>query len=89
MKAKEANEAIEENDLLPRFASNLFSVQFMNLPAIKNLQASDAGRKFISITEIKAEELLPSGETFDALKKDAEGFLDKIQKDSKGASYDD
>ncbi len=72
-----AQEAIDENGYLPGFASGLFSDQFMNLPMIKKLQASDAGKKFISITEIKADELVPT-DAIDSLKKDAEGLIEKV-----------
>lgn len=89
MKADEAKETIDDNNLLPKFASGFFAKQFMNMPVVKKLNASEAGQKFISITEIKAEELLPDGETFDNLRKDAEGFIDKMKEESKNSHHDD
>jgi hypothetical protein len=50
----------------------------MNLPAVKKLQSSESGKKFISITEIKAEELIPGGDALDSLEKDAEGLIEKV-----------
>jgi hypothetical protein len=77
LKAKEAQDAIDENSLLPTFAANLFANQFMNLQVVKDLKASEGGKKFIGITEIKAEELIPS-DAIDSLKKDAEGLMEKV-----------
>ncbi len=78
MKAKDAQEAIGENNLLPTFAANLFANQFMNLKVVKDLKASESGKKFIGITEIKAEELIPGMDAVDSLKKDAEGLIEKV-----------
>lgn len=89
MKADEAEETIDDNNLLSQFTSGFFAQQFMNMPVVKKLNASEAGRKFISITEIKAEELLPDGETFDNLRKDAEGFIDRMKEESKKSHHDD
>lgn len=78
MKAKDAQDAIDENSLLPTFAANLFANQFMNLQVVKDLKASEGGKKFIGITEIKAEELIPGMDAVDSLKKDAEGLMEKV-----------
>lgn len=83
MKTEEAQTAINDNGLLPSFAKSLFATQFMNLDVVKDLKASDAGKKFIGITEIEAEELIPSGSTLDGLQKDAEGFIDKMIEEGK------
>ncbi len=77
MKAEEAKDAIGENNLLPSFATNLFAEQFMNLQVVKDLKASEGGKKFIGITEIKAQELIPT-DAIDSLKKDAEGLFEKV-----------
>jgi hypothetical protein len=78
LKAEEAQEAIGENNLLTRFMGNLFGEQFMNLKVVKDLQGSEAGKKFIGITEIKAEELIPGSDAIDSLQKDAEGLIEKV-----------
>lgn len=77
MKAEDAQDAIDDNSLLPTFAANLFAGQFMNLQVVKDLKASEGGKKFIGITEIKAEELVPEI-SIDSLKKDAEGLIEKV-----------
>lgn len=77
-KNDEARKALDENGVLPGFAANLFADQFMNLPAVKKLQSSEGGKKFISITEIKAESLIPGKDALDSLTKDAEGLIEKV-----------
>jgi hypothetical protein len=78
MKTEDAQEQIQENNLLSDFSVNLFSSQFMNLPVVKKLKSSEAGRKFIGITEIKAEELMPGMDAVDSLKNDAESLMKKV-----------
>lgn len=77
-KNEDAQKAIKENGALPGFAGKLFSREFMHLPVVKKLQASEGGKKFISITEIKAEELMPGMDAIDSLQKDAEGLIEKV-----------
>jgi len=77
-KHEDAQNALEENGVLPGFAGKLFSDQFMHLPVVKKLQASEGGKKFISITEIKADELIPGTDAVDSLEKDAEGLIEKV-----------
>jgi hypothetical protein len=77
-KNEEAQDAIEENGLLPGCAAHLVATQFMNMPVVKDLHASEAGKKFISITHIKADELVPGTGAIDSLEKDAEGLIDKV-----------
>jgi hypothetical protein len=77
-KHAEAQQSIDENGILPSFATDLFAKQFMNLPAVKKLQSSDAGKKFIAITDIKAESALPGTDAVDSLTKDAESLIDKV-----------
>lgn len=78
MKAGEAQSSITKAGLLTKFAGGLFANQFMNLPVVKKLQSSEAGKKFISITKIPSEELIPGGDAIDSLKQDAEGLIDKV-----------
>lgn len=77
-KNEDAQDALDENGVLPGFAGKLFAEQFMNLPVVKKLKASEGGKKFISITEIKAEELIPGMDAVDSLQKDAEGLIEKV-----------
>lgn len=77
-KNEEAQQAMEENNLLPGFAGKLFAHQFMNLPVVKKLKSSEGGKKFIAITEIKAESVIPGTDAVDSLTKDAENLLDKV-----------
>ena len=80
MKAEDAKSTIADQGLLPKWATGLFADQFMNLPAVKKLQSSEGGKKFIAITEIKAKELIPGSSAIDSLTKDAEGLMDKVLK---------
>lgn len=77
-KADEAQSTLSENSLLPIFATKLFTHQFVNLPAVKKLQSSEAGKKFIGVTEIEIESMLPGKDALDSLTKDAQGLIDKV-----------
>lgn len=77
-KNEDAQKTLEEHSLLSRCAGRLFRDQFMNLPAVKKLNASDAGKKFISITTIKTDQLMPGKNLLDSLQKSAKGLIDKV-----------
>ncbi|HTF05554.1 MAG TPA: hypothetical protein VK826_16115 [Bacteroidia bacterium] len=77
-KMDDAQEAMDENGVLPGFAGKLFANQFMNSPVVKNLKSSKAGQKFISITEVSVGSLIPGADAVDSLTKDAESLIDKV-----------
>lgn len=77
-KTEEAQKALNENGVMAGLPGNLFAEQFANLPAVRQLNSSEGGKKFIAITEIKAESLIFGTDEIDSLTKDAEGLLDKV-----------
>ncbi len=77
-KMDDAQEAMDENGVMPGFASKLFANQFMNSSVVKNLKSSKGGQKFISITDVSVGSLIPGADAIDSLAKDAEGLMDKV-----------
>lgn len=79
-KEEEAEDVISDNHLLSSFAGTLLGSQFQNIPVIKELHATAAGKKFVGITQASSDVLLAGSNAVDSLKKDAEGVMDKIIK---------
>lgn len=75
-KHEDAETALEENGAMPGFLGNLFADQFMNLPAVKKLEESETGKKFIEVTHIDIASAISN--EIDSLEKDTKGIIDSL-----------